>query len=623
MILTSLVMAGAPFRIDVVDDQTGRGVPLIELETVDRVRYHTDSGGIVAIDDPTLMGREVFFTVRGHGYEHKADGFGIRGVRLKVEPGGKAEVKVKRLNLAERLYRVTGAGIYRDTIEVGAKARIANPLMNAMVMGSDSVQNARLGGRLLWFWGDTNWPSYPLGNFHTPGASSILPERGGLDPSMGVDLVYEVNPATGFAAETARMEGEGPTWISGLTVLKDESGKERLFCGYVKVKPPMEVYRHGLAEWDDTARRWNHVATFPEGRPVYADGHPLMHEVDGQSYVYFPTPYTLGRVPARVDALADPAQYEAFTCLEPGSKPSEERVVRDPEGRVVYAWRKDAPPVTAELQQKLLKSGALKEGETLLNARDVETGEALLAHGGSINWNEHRKRYVMVFVQAYGKPSFLGEVWYAEADSPLGPWAFARKIATHDDYSFYNPKQHPYFDQHNGRWIYFEGTYTHTFSGNRNPTPRYEYNQVMYRLDLDDPRLAMPVAFYRGEGENFISGAAMKPGTRDRTIAFHAYDRAGEGLVAVYLREDELGRSRLATDGPGSPLFHARPEDDTAPPDCSGPAMAPLWEWASPDGIAFAYRVGNAPGPEGWKRANKPLVQVWPVLGLEIHPLDR
>jgi len=37
--------------------------------------------------------------------------------------------------------------------------------------------------------------------------------------------------------------------------------------------------------------------------------------------------------------------------------------------------------------------------------------------------------------------------------------------------------------------IYFEGTYTMAFSGNRNPIPRYDYNPMLYRLDLSDPRL--------------------------------------------------------------------------------------------------------------------------------------
>ncbi len=41
--------------------------------------------------------------------------------------------------------------------------------------------------------------------------------------------------------------------------------------------------------------------------------------------------------------------------------------------------------------------------------------------------------------------------------------------------------------------IFFEGTYSITFSGNKGqPTPRYDYNQVLYKLDLDDPRLKLP-----------------------------------------------------------------------------------------------------------------------------------
>ena len=69
-----------------------------------------------------------------------------------------------------------------------------------------------------------------------------------------------------------------------------------------------------------------------------------------------------------------------------------------------------------------------------------------------------------------------------------------RKIITHankkgDAHDFYNPTQHPFFDREGGRVIYLEGSYVNTFSGNPHPTPRYEYNQVMYRLDLSDPRL--------------------------------------------------------------------------------------------------------------------------------------
>ena len=86
-------------------------------------------------------------------------------------------------------------------------------------------------------------------------------------------------------------------------------------------------------------------------------------------------------------------------------------------------------------------------------------------------------------------PHSLFEIWFAEAPSPIGPWTSAKKIVTHNKMDFYNPTQHPFFDEEAGRIIYFEGTYTHTFSKNEQRTPRYDYNQIMYRLDLADERL--------------------------------------------------------------------------------------------------------------------------------------
>lgn len=95
----------------------------------------------------------------------------------------------------------------------------------------------------------------------------------------------------------------------------------------------------------------------------------------------------------------------------------------------------------------------------------------------------------MVFVELGGTDSFLGEMWYAETADPTGPWRWAVKIATHPAYSFYNPVHHTFLDEAVGRYIYFEGTFAETFSGARFAIPRYDYNQVLYRLDLDDPRL--------------------------------------------------------------------------------------------------------------------------------------
>ncbi len=81
-----------PFRIQVVDDETGWGVPLVELRTVNQIRFVTDSNGIVAFDEPGLFNRKVFFTVKSHGYEFEKDGFGFRGKALEISEGGSARL---------------------------------------------------------------------------------------------------------------------------------------------------------------------------------------------------------------------------------------------------------------------------------------------------------------------------------------------------------------------------------------------------------------------------------------------------------------------------------------------------------------------------------------------------
>jgi hypothetical protein len=178
------------FKIQVVDRQTGGGVPLVELRTVNNIRYLTDSNGIIAFYEPGLMDREVFFFVESHGYEFPKDGFGFRGTRLKTLRGDSTIIKIDRLNIAERLYRITGQGIYRDSVLTGHPVPLQNPVLNGQVTGQDSVYTCIHRGRLFWMWGDTGRPSYPLGHFAMAGAVSHLPSQGGLDPANGVNLEY-------------------------------------------------------------------------------------------------------------------------------------------------------------------------------------------------------------------------------------------------------------------------------------------------------------------------------------------------------------------------------------------------------------------------------------------------
>ncbi len=485
LVVESASAADSVFAVRVVDDQSGRGVPLVELKTVANQRFVTDSAGLIAIREAELLEQTVFFHVSSHGYEFPKDGFGFRGQQIKVEPGGETTLKIKRLNIAERLYRVTGAGIYADSVLLGEKPPIKQPLINAQVSGSDSVVTANYRGKLYWFWGDTNRLRYPLGLYHVPGATSRLLSDGGLDPAFGVNLDYFVGD-DGFAKATCKMPGDGPTWIGGLSVLSDAGGRERLCCSYVKVRGLLDVYERGLAEFDNERQEFVHLQRFDKDVPLYPDGHPVRHKVDGVEYVYFGDSSAIMRVRATVEAFRDLSQYEGFSCLVPGGRQTSQQVERGSDGKVVWGWKRDTAPIRWALQESLLKSGQLKPGEQWLNLSDAETDQPVIAHNGAVSWNEHRRRWVMIFTQHFGS-SLLGEIWYSEADAPEGPWRRATKIITHDKYSFYNPKQHPYFST--GRFLFFEGTYTHTFSGNPDQTPRYDYNQIMYRLDLDDLRM--------------------------------------------------------------------------------------------------------------------------------------
>ena len=479
--------AGDYFQIRVIDAETERGIPLVELETVNQILHVTDSNGIVAFDEPGLMNQEVYFHIRSHGYSYPKDGFGFIGKKLNVTPGGKAVLKMKRINLARRLYRITGGGIYRDSLLTGAPIPLKQPVLDGRVLGSDSVENTVFKNKVYWFWGDTNRPAYPLGNFDVPGAVSELPARGGLPIQQGVNLNYFLDE-NGFAKKTCDMPGKGPTWIDALVTLEDESGTERMFAKYVKVEAPLTVYERGLVEFNDEFKQFEKRNVFDFDAPLYPVGHPVKHQMDGVEYVLFGLAAPLIRVPATPAALANLSEYETYTYLKPGTGTAEWAVDRDAEGQLRYQWRKNLPPLSYELEQKLIQQGKLAAEEAYFYLRDLETRKAIQIHNSSIAWNAYRKKWTMIALQKFGT-SVLGEIWYSEADSPVGPWKWARKIVTHDKYSFYNPKQHPMFAEENGRLIYFEGTYTTLFSGNEVKTPRYDYNQIMYQLDLSDPRL--------------------------------------------------------------------------------------------------------------------------------------
>jgi len=466
----------AYFGIQIVDAATGRGVPLAELETVNHLRFVTDSAGWVAFHEPGLMGRPVFFHLRSHGYTLAKDGFGYSGRALTPTAGGRATLQLTRQNIAERLYRVTGEGIYRDSVLLGEPVPLAEPLGAGRVAGQDSVLGTLYRGRLYWFWGDTLGMKYPLGHFRTAGATSDLPNAGGLDPASGINLHYWVD-ADGFSRPVASLGvTNGLIWLDGVLAVKDEAGKERLVAHYAHLESLGKPLDHGLAVFNDERQEFERWLALPADETWrFPHGQPVRFEEDGVEYLGFGDSFLNVRVPANWRAIADPARYEAWSrrAANPPPPPT---------------WTRDGPPLDPAGERKLLDRALAIPGEAWFLPVAAGGTNAIVMHRGSVRWNAWRQRWVLIATQE-GGTSLLGEVWYAEARVPTGPWRHACKIVTHDRYTFYNPVHHAFFDQADGRFLFFEGTYANTFSGNPDATPRYDYNQVMYRLDLGDARL--------------------------------------------------------------------------------------------------------------------------------------
>ncbi len=587
------------YRITVQDQDTGRGVPLVELRTVNEVRYYTDSNGIVAINDPELMGQSVYFKISSPGYEFPADGFGYHGTALPVSAGGSVVLKIKRVNIAERLYRITGAGIYRDSVLVGQPTPLKQPLLNGQVFGQDTVMAAAYGGKLVWFFGDTNRPSFPLGQFAISGATSLPPGHGGLDPNLGIDLTYWTDPS-GFSRPMIPIAGApGPIWIGGLFTMAD-AGREHLFSHYVEIGKDGSSAASGLAEFNDAKAIFEPVGTYPTGDPLHPEGEPFRVRERGKEYVYFEMQqmgaFPLVRNTPDLAHIADSKTYEAFTCLAPGTRfqGDQTQLDRAADGRLVWAWKPNTAALGEDEAVKLVSGGKMKPSEVLTQLRDIDTDAVVTSHGGSVFWNPYRKRWILITTQVYGSPSFLGEVWFAEADTPVGPWLYARKIATHDHYTFYNPTQHPFFDQDGGRVIYFEGTYVSTYSDVKDLTPRYDYNQLMYRLSLDDPRLSLPVPVYAVKQSDGLPAYE----TREQVEA--AGEWAKVQSVPFYAVPASRPHASLV---PITPAVYALPAAAGASEKPS-PSVVPLYEykdakhvWYSTDADAHFGAAVRSPQP--------------------------
>ncbi|MBC8071786.1 MAG: hypothetical protein IAG13_25900, partial [Deltaproteobacteria bacterium] len=568
------------FRIDVRDDETDRGVPLVFVESADE-RWVSDSGGHIAIDPLDLDAAPLEVTVWSHGYGFADDG----ALTLAVAPGDALEIAATRTLPAERLYRVTGGGSYRDTVLLGQDAPLAQPVIAGLVVGQDSVFTALHRGTLRWIWGDTTRPAYPLGNFHASGATSLLPADGGQGPELGVDLSYFVD-ASGFSramAPTETVPGEGVTWLGGLVSVPGDDGESHLHATFAMVRADFSKTRFGMLDYDDATERFvdgvDFDLTAPEQRYPHENAFIVAHD-DGD-WVYYHAPV---RIPARSEALLDPSTYQSFT---PYLDAAATQIDRADDGRARYQWRDGGIPY-ASADPALAPVDALD-----VHILDVQTGTAFEAHGnGSTEWNDFTGRWLRLITPRWA----LGETWLALSDTPMGPWVYATQVVTHTDYTFYNPRHHRLLDGEHGRRIYFEGTYTNTFSGNDDRTPRYDYNQVMYGVDVDRPELALPLPVYTSARGELGPASVLAPGDAPIVAEFFAPQRAAEGTVPAWWSGPSCEPRRLQLGGPAetSPLFYVLPRT-TAEHDLQvvlreGDGDTPSYGLADGEPIAVVWR---------------------------------
>ena len=431
-------LAIEPCCVKIIDKENGWPVPLVELRTTHDMRFVSDNAGLIAFDAPELMSNEVWFTVIGHGYTVPKDGFGYRGIKLIPESGKKLTVKVARKVPGKRLGRITGSGLFAESRKLG----LHMDWQGQGIAGCDTIRLSQYNNSIFWTWGDTKITRYPLGHFHIIGASTPLKPLNSFEPPIKLRYSYFTGKDDKQRV-IAQMPGDGPTWITGLVSLPDKNNKQRLVSVYRKIENHIVPYEVGLCEWNAEKEAfeqlkvlWNksegtdHPSLIPAGHPVF------IKDKSGKELVLFGDPFP---------ALQCDATYESW---------------KDPAN-----WKKITP-------QKSVKS---HKGDN-----------SIIPHRGSIAWNDYRNKWVAIFTQKNGKPSKLGEIWYAESNCPTGPWKNAVKVVTHNHYTFYNPRIHADFTTPESPILLFEGTYTKEFSRTKEPTPRHNYNQILYRIDLDE-----------------------------------------------------------------------------------------------------------------------------------------
>lgn len=627
------------FKVKVVDSETGRGIPAVRLETTSHRKYFTDSNGVAAIYEPGLMGEKVWFTVTSFGYQFpNRDFFGDPGFRVKLKPGGSTTIEMNRTMIGERLSRSTGLGLYRHSFLTGENVPVKRPFFRGGVVGNDSPIGAVFKDKIYWFFGDPGYIHTAFSHFATSGGTSSLPQNTDLDPKKGMNLNYFLgdesdNRFEGFAKPLYNKESGQGSFALWRAMVVNNQGEEELFSYFTELSGgqydtlpealnSLKESSHGIGKWSEDKQRFEIVEEFPLDKPFKV--RPVLTQYQnnfrvqegGDTWFYFPNAYPTMRVPAEAQALRDPSQYQIFTPIKQGTEwddGSPQLVREDDQGdldgqaqELKWEWKPLTAPITTLRETMLVEENTIRRSEGIHHLTKTSSGKPLEdAYWGAVYWNPYREKWTMVYMDLVDELSIGGEIWYAEADSPLGPWVYTQKILTHPGHVYYQPAHNPFFNQKEGRVLLINGTFHHCCQvpPGSPRTPRHNYNTMIYRVDLADTRLYLPTPVYRqsiSQGRRQINTyrtfkRSINPGPERSTIPFYAYppDRPPQETIAVWEERrftkgtPTFGLTTVASNAAfDTPAFYALPDADP-----SNPSVVPLHEYQNQQTGELRYRT--------------------------------
>jgi hypothetical protein len=113
-----------------------------------------------------------------------------------------------------------------------------------------------------------------------------LPEKGGFDPSVGIDLKYFTDKS-GFSRPMIAMEEPGVKWLSGIMTVRMRMGKRSWWRDMIGARDWGSDMSRGL--WFTTMRRkiFEKAMALKKNEPLYPDGVPVKVSVGEEDFIIF------------------------------------------------------------------------------------------------------------------------------------------------------------------------------------------------------------------------------------------------------------------------------------------------------------------------------------------------